>query len=49
VTDKGLNQLTKLTDLRELNVTDCKGISYPGVEKFRQALPKCKVNFGWGD
>jgi hypothetical protein len=42
LTDKGLEKLTALENLTELDVT-VTSVTAAGVEKFLKARPKCKV------
>jgi len=42
VTDEGLIQVARLTQLRHLDLTKTK-VTDAGVKKFQQALPNCKI------
>lgn len=42
VTDAGLDNLSGLTQLRELDLNFTK-VTDAGVKKLRQALPKCEI------
>lgn len=44
LTDKGLDALSKLPALDSITVVDCPKITKAGIEKFKKALPKCRVS-----
>jgi hypothetical protein len=46
VNDAGLEHLKGLTNLRTLNLTETK-VTDHGVNKLRQALPKCDIQRYW--
>jgi len=48
LTDAGLRQLEVLKTLKQIDLTGTK-VTLPGMTRFKQALPDCRIKLGTGD
>lgn len=45
ITDDGIEHLPSLSNLTELKISNCPGVSEQAIDKLRQHLPNCQIEF----
>ena len=48
ITDAGLPELAKITQLKEIDLENTKGVTEAGIAALQEALPNCKILQGKG-